>query len=136
MKKYILDASIFLKAILNEDEKEARLVEKVFLEVSKKKAIVYAPTFILLEFTNGLRFSLNDESLVILSLEKFFQLPIELFSFKTIHVKEILKLSFRLQTTVYDTAYHFLAKLLNGIFLTADEEYFKKAKRLGDIVLA
>jgi len=135
MKKYILDASVFLKAILNKDEKEYKLIKEIFSEVIKKKAIVYAPNFILLEFANGLRFSLNDESLSILPLEKFSQLPIEFFSFKANHIKEILKLAYRLQTTVYDTAYHFLAKLLDGIFLTADKEYFKKAKSLGDIVL-
>jgi predicted nucleic acid-binding protein len=135
MKKYILDASVFLKAILNEEEKEYKLIEEIFSEVIRKKAIVYAPNFILLEFANGLRFSLNNESLSILLLEKFSQLPIEFFSFKANHIKEILKLAYRFQTTVYDTAYHFLAKLLDGVFFTSDKDYFKKAKNLGSIVL-
>jgi hypothetical protein len=68
-------------------------------------------------------------------LEKFSQLPIEFFSFKANHIKEILKLAYRFQTTVYDTAYHFLAKLLDGVFFTSDKDYFKKAKNLGSIVL-
>ena len=135
MKKYVLDASVYLNAILNQEEKAHKFTEEVFTEVIKKKAIIYAPNFILLEFANGLRFSLNNESLSILSLEKFSQLPIEFFSFKPSHIKEILTIAYRFKTTVYDSSYHFLAKILDGVFYTSDFQYFKKAKSLGNIML-
>lgn len=37
--------------------------------------------------------------------------------------------------TVYDAAYHALALRVGGVFLTADERYFHRTKRLGAIEL-
>jgi predicted nucleic acid-binding protein len=37
--------------------------------------------------------------------------------------------------TVYDAAYHALALRVGGVFLTADERYFRQTKRLGAIEL-
>lgn len=37
--------------------------------------------------------------------------------------------------TVYDAVYHALALRVGGVFLTADERYFRRARRLGAIEL-
>jgi predicted nucleic acid-binding protein len=37
--------------------------------------------------------------------------------------------------TVYDAAYHALALRVDGVFVTADERYFRRTKRLGAIEL-
>jgi len=42
-------------------------------------------------------------------------------------------MAYFLKASFYDTSYHFLAKLLKGDFITCDTEYFKKAKKLGNI---
>jgi len=68
-------------------------------------------------------------------LEKFLKLPIEFFGFSEVHYIKILNLSYQFGTSFYDTSYHFLAKLLKGVFLTADKDYFKKARGFGCIKL-
>jgi len=134
MKKYVFDASVLLRAILDKEEKAARKVKEIFSEVGSKKAEAYSSSFLVLEFANGVRFSLNDSSYALLVWERFAELPINFFSFNQNHLQEILKLSYQLNTTVYDTSYHFLAKLLGGTFVTCDKQYYQKAKKLGDIV--
>ena len=37
--------------------------------------------------------------------------------------------------TVYDAAYHALALRLRGVFVTADQRYFRRARRLGGVEL-
>ena len=37
--------------------------------------------------------------------------------------------------TFYDSAYHVLALRTNGLYLTADEKYLKRAKRKGHVEL-
>jgi predicted nucleic acid-binding protein len=37
--------------------------------------------------------------------------------------------------TVYDAAYHALALRVRGVFVTADERYFRRARRLGAVEL-
>jgi predicted nucleic acid-binding protein len=49
---------------------------------------------------------------------------------------EALAIALRLSpVTVYDAAYHALALRVGGTFITADEAYFRRARRLGSIEL-
>lgn len=133
MKIYILDASVVLNFLLREDS----LTEKKFINLlqkaKSKKIKLYSSYLLPLEVGNGLRYTLTDEELAQEALEKFLNLPIEFFVFKPLHYGKIIELSYQLKTSFYDTSYHFLAKLLKGTFLTADNQYFKKAQRLGNI---
>jgi len=66
-------------------------------------------------------------------LQKFLDLPIEFFVLKPAHFLKILQTAYFLETSFYDASYYFLAKLLKGDFVTSDYDYFKKAKKLGNI---
>lgn len=135
MKKYIIDASVILNFLLG----QSASIEKKFLEtferVKNKKAKLYSTHLLPLEIGNGLRYSLRDETLADEALRKFFALPIEYFELKTIHFSKILPLSYQFKTSFYDTSYHFLAKLLSGVFITCDASYYRKARKLGNIEL-
>lgn len=136
MKIYVLDASVVLTFLLS----KSRLAEKEFIKILKQarvgKAKLYSSYLLPLEVGNGLRYSLSDEVLADEVFQKFLNLPIEFFVFSSPHYSKILQLSYFFQTSFYDTSYHFLAKLLKGDFVTCDVEYFKKAKKLGNIKLA
>jgi predicted nucleic acid-binding protein len=86
-----------------------------------------------LEVANGLRFTLNDSEIGRKIFADFSRLPLEYFDLKPNQIKEILNLAYRVEATVYDTSYHFLARLLGGELLTCDREYFEKAQSLGSI---
>jgi len=135
MKIYVLDASVILTFLLEKSSSTKKNFIK-FLNQAKSGKIKLTSSYLLpLELGNGLRFSLRDEDLAKKVLENFLKLPIGYFVFSEIHYEKILALSYQLGTSFYDTSYHFLAKLLKGVFLTADKEYFEKAKNIGDIKL-
>ena len=47
--------------------------------------------------------------------------------------KRALELVIRLRVTFYDAAYHAAALLLDGTFVTADEAYVRRARRIGHV---
>jgi predicted nucleic acid-binding protein len=135
MKIYVLDASVVLSFLLEENSSLEKNFVK-FLNQAKGGEVKLISSYLLpLELGNGLRFSLKDEDLAKRVLENFLKLPIEYFVFSEVHYEKILALSYQLGTSFYDTSYHFLAKILKGIFITTDKEYFEKAKNIGDIKL-
>ncbi|MDO8514964.1 MAG: type II toxin-antitoxin system VapC family toxin [bacterium] len=135
MNKFIIDASVILGYLLQKNEKIVNRVESLLKKFKKGEIEIYAPQLLFTEVANGLRFSLKDENLAASQFEKYAKLKIDYPPFSEIQMKEIIKLSYKLGTTVYDTSYHFLAIMLNGTFLTCDKEYFVKAKQLEKIEL-
>lgn len=135
MKKYLVDASVVLMAMLDEDKIVVTRFERLLKDAQKKKVEIWSTSQLPVEVANGLRFSTSDISITHKAFERFSALPIQTFTLTHSHLAEILKLSYQLRTTVYDTAYHFVAKLLEATFLTCDQQYYKRAKELGTIIL-
>lgn len=133
MTNYIIDASVILKVILKEDISISNKYNKFVEMVKNKKAEFYSVKFLKTEVANGIRFGEKDKDLGLKIYDIFLGLPIKYITLSKQQYKNCLKLSYELSTTVYDTSYHILAKIYNGIFLTCDKEYYKKAKSLGDI---
>lgn len=135
MKNYVLDASVVLTFLLGKGSVVKRNFSKVLKQTKSGEVRLYSSYLLPLEVGNGLRYSLSDKALADEVLQKFLNLPIEFFIFSPAHYSKILQLSYFFETSFYDTSYHFLAKLLKGVFLTCDSEYFKKAKKLGHVKL-
>lgn len=133
MKKYVVDASVILKAILNEDKS----VEEKFIQIleksQKENVDVMSSKFVLVEVANGLRFHSRDIDRIAKVYNDFLNLPIKLLSLNKSQIRKSLVISYELETTVYDTTYHVLAKAHGATFLTCDNDYYKKAKIYGDI---
>lgn len=135
MKNYIVDASFIVKALLSEKVSVADKFEKILREREKKEAMVYSFSLLPIEVANALRFGLENEEEIEEVFEKFSLLGINCLVLSLVQIKSALRLSCKLGTTVYDTGYHLLAKILDGDFYTCDKEYFQKAKGEGNIVL-
>lgn len=135
MSKIVIDASVILGYLLQKNGKIVERTETLLKKFKKGEVEIHAPQLLFTEVANGLRFSLKDENSAASQFEKYAKLKINYPSFSEVQMKEIIKLSYKLRTTVYDTSYHFLAIMLNGTFLTCDKEYFVKAKHLGKIEL-
>lgn len=135
MKKYILDASVILTYYIGKNKKLKKEFNQILKSVDGKKAELYSINLLALEIANGLRFTLKNETKAQNALTKSLSLPIKYFSLKNIHHEKILELSYELNTSVYDTSYHFTAKLINGTFLTCDKKYYQKAQKLEAIKL-
>lgn len=131
-----MDASVILHAMLPSGNQEIFLRFQNHLRHAQKGEITLSSIPLLVsEFANGVRFALTDSMLAAETFKKFSLLPIKYFALSAEQVSEALALSYELGTTVYDTSYHLLARLLSATFITADREYFQKAKVLGNIDL-
>ena len=135
MSIYIFDASVIVSVILKENKKAIALVKKIEKDVKNGKAKIVVPGFLLLELSNALRFKIKNKDRAGRAFLSFFKIPVSLENFTVEQVKDIQCQAYELGTTVYDTSYHYLAKILDGTFLTCDREYFKKAKKWGNIKL-
>lgn len=133
MKNFVVDASYVAAFLL----KETVFVEKSFRDIYKlslsKSAAIYSSPILVSELTNILRFKFLDVEEATDVYRAFLDLPILSYSLSGSDWEDILKLSYELDTTVYDTSYHAVARLLGGTFLTCDKKYFQKAKKLGGI---
>jgi predicted nucleic acid-binding protein len=132
MKKYLIDASVFLTAVL---EPKSSVTSKLRQLFSDPKVEIHSIYLVRLEFANGLRFSLKDADLASSAFEKFYSLPIKIFDMKSNHLLGTLNQAYVTKTTVYDASYHYAAKILNATFITVDKKYYTAASDLGDIVL-
>jgi len=132
---YLLDASVVVRYLLSSSEEVAKRLPLLLRGVKDSKFKLYSSFLLSLEVCNSLRFSLADKQKLETVLSKLFKLPIKYLKLTNAQLAEAASLSYDLGTTVYDTSYHILAKAHNAIFLTCDEDYYKKAKDLGDIEL-
>lgn len=135
MKKYVLDASVILKFLLAEDKQIEKKLARILEQAKAKKIILYSSVLLPLEVGNGLRYTLQDIALAAETYDKFLKLPINYWVFTSVQQAKILALSYTYKVSVYDASYHFLAKILQGVFLTADRKYYQQAKDWGDIQL-
>lgn len=135
MNKFILDASFILSTILELRPEAFKRLEEILQQTQQSEAQIYSLHLLPLEVANGLRFEIKNIEQAKIFLEKFYNLPIDYFSLSHTQVKEILTLSYKYKTSIYDSSYHFLALLLDGTFITCDRKYYQKAKKLKHIDL-
>lgn len=135
MKTYIIDASVILTALIGKKDTAITALKQFVATTEEKRSEIYSTSFMLLEVANGARYNFRDTASAFLVYENLLTLPITYFSFNNDQIKSILDLSYQLNTTVYDTSYHYLAQLLSGIFVTCDNAYYQKAKHLGHIMM-
>jgi len=130
MTNYVIDASILIRAALDQKSSISSKLRHLLKQPDTK--IISIP-LMRYEFANGVRFSLKDTKISQALVEKMYLIPINIFDFKSNHLSQTIELAYQLNTTIYDTAYHFTAILLNGTFITCDKEYFSKSSHLGHI---
>ncbi len=135
MTTMVIDASVILVYLLEEQKSVADKVASLLKKAEQKSIVLLSTSLFPLEVANGLRFSMKDASHAAEILNDFSILPIEIIALNNIQIKKALEIAYELGTTVYDASYHVLAIARNAIYITADKKYFDKAKQLGNIEL-
>ena len=133
MKYYVIDASVVLNMILKDDKHTAPTFKALIADAKKNKIRLFSTAFLGHEVANGLRYSDKKKEEVLEIWEYFIKLPIARIELEKNFLGSVANLSRKLDTTVYDTAYHYLAMVIEGTFLTRDKKYYQKAKELGNI---
>lgn len=135
MKRYVIDASIVLAALLESRKSVLGKIKRFLSLIESGKIEAFSTPFLKTEVANGLRFNEENPTKAVKLFDGFLTLPIEYQKISAPLYEESIFLSYKLGTTVYDTLYHVLALDQNATFLTCDEDYYKKAKSLGEIEL-
>ena len=134
MKAYVLDASFIVEAFTVKGR--ARSQMRILLqEVAKKEAQLHAPSLLAYEFGNAMlsgKFSAEELDMLYV---RFDSLQIELATPSSVLLRMASDAAAAQKTALYDMAYHQLALLLAGIFITCDAKYYAKARELGSIEL-
>lgn len=130
----ILDSNVLLAFLL--DEPEQPLAAKVFQDRDQQKIELMVPSLWDYEIWNCL--SRIDPSLFKAGYGlflRFTQLPKKV-DLNSQLITQAMMISSRISgLAFYDTAYHALAILRNGTFVTLDQKYYKKTKALKHIKL-
>lgn len=134
MKIYIFDASILGCLLFNESVFLVKKINKLIKLAREKKIRIIAPDLLSYEISNIIKNHTNKEDSKNLFAD-FISLPIELIGITSEQMKKILEMACDHSVTTYDASYHYLAKFLDGTFVTCDGKYYQKAKELGSIEL-
>lgn len=134
MKTYIFDASILGCLLFNENVKIVKKIKTIIINASVKKAKICAPTLLPYEISNIIKNRVGKDQSQNL-FRDFANLPIELVNITSEQMAKILEMAGDYDVTTYDASYHYLGKFLDGTFITCDQKYFQKAKKLGGIEL-
>jgi len=126
MPKYILDSSIVIKWISDENEKNVEDAFNVYRAFRKGQIELVAPGFILIEILN---ICFKKKHLAIDKIKKAIKFieksGIRFLNLDDEATNDLVKIMFEFSTTSYDSLYLLLAKQEKCKLLTADEELLK-----------
>ena len=126
MPKYILDSSIAIKWISDENEKNVEDAFNVYRAFRKGQIELVAPRFILIEILN---ICFKKKHLAIDKIKKAIKFieksGIRFLNLDDEATNDLVKIMFEFSTTSYDSLYLLLAKQEKCKLLTADEELLK-----------
>ncbi len=130
--KLVIDASVILKITLVENEEDQQIALAILKLFQDGEIDIVLPSFWLFEVGNTLiRKNVDFEELYSYLLEIGFRQH----NFSKAELIEIGTFAKTFNVSFYDASYHVLAKLINYTFVTADEKYFEKTKKTGNIAL-
>jgi len=125
----VLDASVILKWFLEEEYSDVALKirENFYREIYR----IIEPDFLLYEFVNVLRYNpVYTEEDVVKAVNSLIEADIDIV-LPTVELLEVaVNIAKRYDVTVYDAIYIALAKLISGVYITADKKLYKKVKEL------
>lgn len=132
--RVILDSNVLLAFLL--DEPEQALAAKLFQEHDQQKLEFLVPSIWDYEIWN--RLSRVEKSLFSTGYGlflRFTNLPTKIDLDQKL-IDQALVISSKIpRLAFYDTLYHALAMVKNGMFITLDRKYYEKTKKLGHIVM-
>ena len=130
MKKYVIDASITVKWFSTFGEDDLAKADKLLQDYVDGSCEFMAPTLIVYELANALRFNPNLKVADIKrAIKDFFELQITLED-PSQYMNYAIGLAFTYSLTVYDAVYAALAQVTGLPLITADYQFYTKAKNL------
>ena len=130
MKKYVIDASIAVKWFSTFGEDDLTKADKLLQHYVDGSCDFMAPTLIIYELANALRFNPNFEVTdVKRAVKDFFDLEIMLED-PSQYMNAAIELAFTLSLTIYDAVYAALSQFTGIPLITADYQFYERAENL------
>ncbi len=130
MKRYVIDASIAVKWYSTFGEDDSRKADELLQNYVDGSCEFMAPTLIVYELVNALRFNphftVGD---VKRATKDFFDLQITLED-PSQYMHAAIDLAFTYSLTIYDAAYAALSQVTGIPLITADYQFYSRAKDL------
>jgi predicted nucleic acid-binding protein len=125
----VLDASVIVKWF--KEEINSNIALKIRDEFYKGRHEIIVPDLLLYEISNALRYDKKfNQNLIEKALRSLFEMDIVITIPSEDLISDAVKLALKMNITVYDAIYISLANQVDGIFITADERFFKSIKNL------
>ncbi|MBI4127292.1 type II toxin-antitoxin system VapC family toxin [Candidatus Peregrinibacteria bacterium] len=131
-KNLILDTSVILKWIFKEDNYES--ARKIGNRLIDRKITITVPSHFFAEIANVLGRKEGEKAMEFISALRMSTIRERFLSLSVINLALELMRKYK-KITFYDAAYHAIAILENGTFVTADEDYYKITNKEGRITL-
>ncbi len=133
-RRVVIDASLVMKTFIKEDGSDF-VDEMIKLNKMQKLALV-APAFLVYELMNALAKKWHNKARARFALDKFDKTGISLIDYQYGFLRRgVDQACSEKLISLYDSAYHALAKEMDAVFLTADRKYFELMKNQGSIEL-
>lgn len=130
MKKYVIDTSIAVKWYSTFGEDDLTKADKLLQDYVDGSSDFMAPTLIVYELANALRFNPNFKaSDVTRAIKDFFDLQITLED-PSRYMNAAIDLAFTFSVTLYDAVYAALSQVTGIPLITADYQFYTRAKNL------
>ena len=130
VKRYVIDASVAVKWYSAFGEDDLKQADKLLQDYVEGSCDFMAPTLIVYELANALRFNPNLEAAdVTRAIKDFFDLQITLEE-PSKYMNPAIDLAFAHSLTVYDAVYAALSQVSGIPLITADYRFYNKAKDL------
>ena len=134
MKKYVIDASIAVKWYSTIGEDDLVKADKLLQDYVDGSCDFIAPKLIVYELANALRFNPKFKIADIKrAIKDFFDLQITLED-PAQYINSAIDLAFTYSLTVYDAVYVALSQVTGIPLITADYQFYMRAKNLPFIV--
>lgn len=132
--RYVVDASVAVKWYSKADEEDLTKADLLMDEHIEGKCTLFAPSLLLYELSNALRFNPNfTEQDVIRAINDFNGLNIQMIDFGNL-LFETISLAYRKELTVYDSVYVTASEVYNIPLVTADRKLYEKVKDLSFVI--
>jgi len=130
VKKYVIDASIAVKWYSPFGENDLAKADKLLQDYVDGSCEFLAPTLIVYELANALRFNPNFKVAdVKRAMKDFFDLQISLED-PSQYINSTIDLAFTYSLTIYDAVYAALSQITGIPLITADYQFCTKVKKL------
>jgi predicted nucleic acid-binding protein len=125
----VLDTSVIGKWFKEETHSEIAL--KIREEFYQGKHEIVIPDLVLYELSNALRYDKEfNQELINAAIDSLIDMELDIVLPTEEIIKKAISLALEYDITVYDAIFLSLSQMIDAIFITADEKFYQKVKKL------